>query len=420
MRKFNQSWEENVNVKTFLQVWWAVSRWKFWFRPSRGSCFKSQKCLQIPLDYHGEPSSTYVMRGLDIDLKPGASPVTTPRIFYPHEREIVSSVTDVNGLSQWWVIRQALSNDKAGLTIGASPGSRMWVSVVDGQIIFCRGRTERKLLLLLYIFIHCNNKSLIMYNIFGVFALGNCQVHTPIKITLREPKRYPCFLLETTHQTMRILRFLALLFVLFIVFDYVGNIQFCLAPPPHPLPHSSRLSYGLYETKDVSFVERTFIDMIVFHLLILIVWLIFLQYQAWMYMCNNTFYVPFDTNLNLFKKNTNSTLPLFSCLWYSSVCFIALVLLSDYKMNFMHLFSVVMLLNSEFLYCFETIFYLLCKFKKAISMTFFVTSVILIFTTATTPNAHYVCICVLQIFCLFLQENCLLGCRPYWFWSQTT
>ena len=33
-------------------------------------------------------------------------------------------------------------------------------------------------------------------------------------------------------------------------------------------------------------------------------------------------------------------------------------------------------------------------------MTFFVTSVTLMFTIATTPNAQYVCICVFQIVCL--------------------
>ena len=199
---------------------------------------------------------------------------------------------------------------------------------------------------------------------------------------------------------MCLLRFFTLLLFLFIVFHYVGNIHICLTPSPHPLPPSSAVGYGLFETKDVSVVKRTFVDMVVFHLLILILWLISLLYQAWLHMCSNTHYVSFDTNLNLFKKNKNSIFPLFSCLWYSSVSFIALVLLSDYVTDFMHFFLAVMSLNSGILHCFEIIFYLLLKFKKAISMTFFVTSVFLILATATTPNAQYVCICVFQIFCL--------------------
>ena len=107
---------------------------------------------------------------------------------------------------------------------------------------------------------------------------------------------------------MRLLRFLSL-FVLFVMFDYVGNIYICLTPSPHPLPPSSSVGHCLYPTKDVS-LKRTFIDMVVLHLLMLTLWLIFLQYQYWVHMCSITYYVPFDTNLNL---------NLFSCLWYSLV-----------------------------------------------------------------------------------------------------
>ena len=137
-----------------------------------------------------------------------------------------------------------------------------------------------------------------MFVKFGVFALGDRQVslksHCVNKKTL---------LLARNNSSMCFLRFFTLLLLfLFIVFDYVGNIHICLTSSPHPLPPSSAVGYGLFETKDVSVVKRTFIDMVVFHLLILILWLISLLYQAWLHMCNNTHYVLFDTNLIYLRK----------------------------------------------------------------------------------------------------------------------
>ena len=207
---------------------------------------------------------------------------------------------------------------------------------------------------------------------------------------------------------MRLLRFFALLFILCVAFDYVGNIHICLTPPSrHPLPPSSGVSYGSYETKDVSIAKVNLIDMVVVQLLILILWFIFLQYHAWLHMCCNTYYVQFDTNLNLFKKNKTSNFLLFSFSWYSSVSFIVLVLLiNDYETNFMNFFLAVTSPISEIPLCFEIIFQILSKFKKAISMTLFVISVIHIFKIATAPSAQYVCIFVLQIFCLsFAKES---------------
>ena len=198
---------------------------------------------------------------------------------------------------------------------------------------------------------------------------------------------------------MRLLRFFAI-FVLFVALDYVGNIHICFTPSLHPFPSSSGVSNGLYESKDVSTSKKTvFIDLVVFHLLIFILWLIFLQYQSWVYICSNTDYVPFDTNLNLFKKKKNSIFPWYSCLWYSSTNFIALILLSEYETKNLPFFLAIMSKNSDFLLWFELTFQLLFKFKKTITMMFLVTSVILIFSIATNPSDQYVCVCVLQIFC---------------------
>ena len=103
---------------------------------------------------------------------------------------------------------------------------------------------------------------------------------------------------------MRLLQFFTL-FVLFFVFsfrNYVGNTHVCLNTSlPTILPPSSEASYGFHDsnvfTKRAVFMEST-----TFKLLIFILWLIFLQCQAWLHICSNTYYVPFKTNLNLFKK----------------------------------------------------------------------------------------------------------------------
>ena len=139
-------------------------------------------------------------------------------------------------------------------------------------------------------------------------------------------------------------------------------------------------------------------DRIILHLLILIMWLISLQYHAWLHMCRTTHYVPFDTNLNLLKKNKNCSIPP-SFLWYSSVSCLSLVLLTGHEANFLHFSLAFMPPNFDFLSYLELMFYLFSKFKKHISMTFLVTSAILMFSIATTANAQYLCICVLQIFC---------------------
>ena len=168
-----------------------------------------------------------------------------------------------------------------------------------------------------------------------------------------------------------------------------------------PVPPSSGVNYGLHETKHVPTIKRTvLLDKIFFFLIISILWLIFLQYQVWLYICSKTYYIKFDTNLNLFKKNENySILPLkCSYLWYPLASILALVFLCEHESDCIH-FLLEMSPNIDFVFCSKPIFYILSKFKKTISTTLFVTSVILIFSNATTPGAQYVSICVFQIFC---------------------
>ena len=190
-----------------------------------------------------------------------------------------------------------------------------------------------------------------------------------------------------------------LLFLFHILFLYVGNFHVCLTPSLLLLPPSAGVSYYLNETNDVQTKEMVLLDNILFLLLILISWLILLLYQVWLQVCSNTYYVPFDTNLNIFKKNLNPSIPpLWLFLWYSSPSFLALVLLSEYE-NFKHSLIAFMSPNLICFPCFE-LSICLFEFRKTISTTFSVAFVLLIFSTATTPNAQYVCICVLQIFCL--------------------
>lgn len=74
-------------------------------------------------------------------------------------------------------------------------------------------------------------------------------------------------------------------------------------------------------------------------------------------------YVPFDTNLNLFKKNKNySIFPSF--LWYSLVSCLSLVSLIDHEANILHFSLAIMPPNFDFLSYFELIFYLFSEFEK--------------------------------------------------------
>ena len=197
--------------------------------------------------------------------------------------------------------------------------------------------------------------------------------------------------------TMRCL----LLFVFHILLLCVGNMHFSLTPPLLPLPSSSAgFSYCLNETKHVPTKKSLSLDRIFFFILVLVLWLILLQYQIWLHVCRKTHYVPFDTNLNLFRKNKNHPiLSLCYFSWYSLPSVALVFLISEYE-NVTAFLLVVMSPNFDFNPCFKISRYLLSKFKKTISATFSIAFVLFIFSTATTANAQYACICVFQIVCL--------------------
>ena len=191
------------------------------------------------------------------------------------------------------------------------------------------------------------------------------------------------------------------LFLFYVCFKYVGNVHVCFNPFPPTHPPSSGVTYGLFQSSDVPSTRITLtLDSVTFHLLILALWLTVLQYQAWLHMCSNTHFVPFETNLSLFKRIKNApTLTLCSCVWYYSASSLTLALFSECETNFIY-FLIATMSNFKLLFCYELLLYLITKFKKIISLTLFVTTVILIFSIATTPYAQYVCIYVLQVFCL--------------------
>ena len=91
---------------------------------------------------------------------------------------------------------------------------------------------------------------------------------------------------------------------------------------------------------------------------------------------------------------------LYSFLRYSSASFLALV--SEYENT--HFFLAVSP-NLDFLSFFEQILQVYSKFKKPISMTLSVIYVLIIPSTATTPNTQYICIWVLQIVCFSLAKE---------------
>ena len=218
-------------------------------------------------------------------------------------------------------------------------------------------------------------------------------------------KRNPCSLLECFNRVIRLCTLLALCFLVVI---YFGNKYVSLTLPLPPCPSSSCGSYGLLEAKDVSYKKTTIsFETSIFHCLILTIWLILLLYHAWLLICRDTNYVLFNTNLSLFRKNKNlSIVPYFTCLWYFSASFLALVLLlSEYDANGMYLLLTIMAPNFQFLLFSKLVIYVFSKFKKTILLTFFVASVILIFSISTTPKTQYVCIYVLQISCLNFAKN---------------
>ena len=124
-------------------------------------------------------------------------------------------------------------------------------------------------------------------------------------------------------------------------------------------------------------------DRVISRLLVLILCVIFLQYQVWLHICRNTHFAPFDTNLNLFKKNKSYSILSCACLWFTSTS-LALVLFNEYETDLIQ-FLAIMQLNFEFLPRIELILYLVSKFKKIISITLFLASVFLIFAISTTP-----------------------------------
>ena len=154
------------------------------------------------------------------------------------------------------------------------------------------------------------------------------------------------------------------LYFLFLTFNSVGiRIDYLTFSP---VPPSSGVNYGLHETKHVPTIKRTvLLDKIFFFLIISILWLIFLQYQVWLYICSKTYYIKFDTNLNLFKKNENySLLPLkCSYLWYPLASILALVFLCEHESDCIH-FLLEMSPNLDFVFCSKPIFIYYLNLKK--------------------------------------------------------
>ena len=153
------------------------------------------------------------------------------------------------------------------------------------------------------------------------------------------------------------------LYLLLLTSNSVGNRHIYLNPSIFNVPPSLGVRNGLCETNHFPTIKRTVIlDKILFFLLISILWLIFLQYQVWLYMCNNTHFIQFDTKLNLFnkKKKNYSILSIIKCsyFWYPLASFSALVLLSEHELYFIH-FLLASSYNLEILFSPELFLYTL-------------------------------------------------------------
>ena len=112
-----------------------------------------------------------------------------------------------------------------------------------------------------------------------------------------------------------------LIFVLFIFFVF----SYMFSPSPTPIPHRQNLNkFNIqYENIGLSWINVLQIILFGFGLLVLF-WLMLL------YLCNQVNYVPFNTNLTLFKKKSDVIFPKLCLYWFV----LQTLLLSEYPEEF--------------------------------------------------------------------------------------
>ena len=131
---------------------------------------------------------------------------------------------------------------------------------------------------------------------------------------------------------------------------------------------------------------------------ILIFSLLLLLCLLGLHHCSKVQYVLLSKNLSLYskKKNVCFSSPFPIMCWYFSITMISLLLIECEVNLLLHVIMQPMP---------KLILFILLEFRKAISMMFFGTSVIVMFTIATSPAARLVCIFVFQTSCLYFVEQ---------------
>ena len=128
----------------------------------------------------------------------------------------------------------------------------------------------------------------------------------------------------------------------------------------------------------------------------------------WLQLCNQTRYAAFSTNLNLFSKKT--LIPKsYPWTWFLSAN-ITMLLLSELEIEQIYLF--IFYLNPNFIFFAK----LVLKYKKVASLILFYACSIVLFSLATTPFSHLMCIMVFQILCFSLKKiSAVMVINPAYF-----
>ena len=112
---------------------------------------------------------------------------------------------------------------------------------------------------------------------------------------------------------------LILILVVFFVFSYM------FSPSPTPIPHRQNLNRFNIQYENIGFSWINVLQIILFGFgLLVLFWLMLL------YLCNQVNYVPFNTNLTIFKKKSDVIFPNMCLCWFV----LQALLLSEYPEEF--------------------------------------------------------------------------------------
>ena len=162
------------------------------------------------------------------------------------------------------------------------------------------------------------------------------------------------------------------------------------SPSPTPIPHRQNLNRFNIQYENIGFSWINVLQIILFGFgLLILIWLMLL------YLCNQVNYVPFNTNLTLFKKKSDVIFPKLCSYWFV----LQALVLCEYPEEFFIMFFLHYYPN------FTSFGNLDPNDCKPFSRVCFHTSCLFIFTHAISPPALILSLIVFQIWCQALCRN---------------